>query len=92
MIDGRTERLVIAALALLALATVVGGIVLAWNDRGLPGEIIAIGSAAAGAIGGILARPSADASQPVVVTGAPDSEPVPVVETPAKAPAARKRR
>lgn len=74
-----TVRLVIAVLGVLAFAVVVGGIVLALDDKSLPGELIAIGSAAAGAVGGILSRTGSDDDpMPVVVHG----EPVEVVETP----------
>lgn len=55
-----TDRTVyLAALliaGLIALAVVVGGIVLAMSDRSLPGELIAIGSGAAGAVGALLGR------------------------------------
>lgn len=73
-----TVRMVIVALGLLALAVVVGGIALAWVDKGLPGELIAIGSAAAGAIAGILSKTGTD-PQPVVVHQ-PPNDPVPVAE------------
>jgi hypothetical protein len=56
MSKSSTVNLVIAVLGLLALSVVVGGIVLALDDKSLPGELIAIGSAAAGSIGGILAK------------------------------------
>ena len=56
MQDRLTVRLVVVGLALIALAVVVGGIVLAVGDRAIPGELVAIGSGAAGALGGILAR------------------------------------
>lgn len=48
-------RIVVGALALVALATVVGGIVLAGAGRELPGAVIALGSAAIGALAGLLA-------------------------------------
>lgn len=69
-----TTRLVVGVLGLLALAVVIGGIVLALNDKALPGELIAIGSAAAGAIGGILTK--SDAAEVRVVN--PPEDPVPV--------------
>jgi hypothetical protein len=69
-----TVRLVIAVLGLLALAVVVGGILLALDDKALPGELIAIGSAAAGAVGGILSR-TGDSEVRVVNA---DDDPVPV--------------
>lgn len=76
--------MVIGVLGLLALAVVVGGIVLALDDKSLPGELIAIGSAAAGAVGGILSK-TGDTSEPQaveVVNVAGD--PVPVDPVPAK--------
>ena len=82
MNDQSTVRLVIGLLGLLALATVVGGICLAFTDRGLPGELIAIGSAAAGSIAGILSHTSSDA-QDVNVVNEP-AEPIPVQEAKAK--------
>ena len=51
-----TVTLVILVLGVLAMAVVVGGIYLTAIDKSLPGELIAIGSAAAGAVGGILAK------------------------------------
>lgn len=63
-----TVRLVIGVLGLLALAVVIGGIYLTAQDKSLPGELIAIGSAAAGAVGGILSR-TGDDPQPVVGLG-----------------------
>lgn len=80
-----TVRMVIGVLGLLALAVVIGGIVLALDDKSLPGELIAIGSAAAGAVGGILSK-TGDTSEPqavevVNVVG----DPVPVDPVPAKA-------
>lgn len=80
MNDGRTVRLVIIVLALLALAVVIGGIALAFSDRGLPGELIAIGSAAAGAIAGILSHTSSDQPTPVNVVNEADDA-VPVAQT-----------
>lgn len=81
MADQKTVRLVIGILGLLAFATVVGGICLAFTDRGLPGELIAIGSAAAGAVGGILSHTSG--RDPVPVEG-PDGGPVETVDVKAK--------
>lgn len=70
--------MVVLVLGCLALATVIGGIILAAEDKSLPGELIAIGASAAGAIGGILAKTSAtddvrvvnEANDPVPVEGA----------------------
>lgn len=79
-----TVRLVIAVLGLLALSVVIGGIVLALDDKGLPGELIAIGSAAAGAVGGILSK-TGDTSEPQAVEVVNVSaDPVPVDPVPAK--------
>lgn len=77
--DQSTVRLVIGALALLALSVVIGGIALAFADRSLPGELIAIGSAAAGAIGGILSRTGPAGPTPVEVIN-PTADPVTVAE------------
>jgi hypothetical protein len=48
-------RIVVGALALVALSTVAGGIVLAAMAQELPGAVIALGSAAIGALAGLLA-------------------------------------
>ena len=51
------ERLVaIVILGALALTVVVGGLLLTWRDSeaGLPTELVAIGSAAAGALTGLI--------------------------------------
>lgn len=85
MNDQATVRLVILVLGALALAVVIGGIVLALDDKSLPGELIAIGAAAAGAIGGILSKTGAADPTPVV---GPEGGPVPVAETPVAAKAA----
>lgn len=77
MNDQSTVRIVIGVLGSLALAVVVGGIVLALNDKSLPGELIAIGSAAAGAVGGILSKTGTSEAQPVNVVNR-SSDPVPV--------------
>ncbi len=72
-----TVRTVILALAFLAAAVVVGGIYLTAIGRDLPGELIAIGSAAAGAIGGILSKTGTDTQNVNVINDGPD-EAVPV--------------
>jgi hypothetical protein len=77
MNNQRTVLLVIAVLGALALAVVVGGIVLALEDKSLPGELIAIGSAAAGAVGGILSKTGGETQQVV----GPGGGPVPVTES-----------
>lgn len=56
MTDALTVRLVVVGLAIIALTVVVGGIVLALDGRTLPEALVAIGSGAAGALGGILAK------------------------------------
>ena len=76
-----TVRLVIGVLGLLALAVVVGGIILALDDKALPGELIAIGSAAAGAVGGILSK-TGDAEVTIVND---EDDPVPVAGRPLRA-------
>jgi hypothetical protein len=58
--DAWIYRIVVTVLGSVALATVVGGIVLAYVGRGdasvsLPEGIVAIGSAAVGALAGLLA-------------------------------------
>jgi len=50
------QNLVAGALAVITLAVVIGGIVLALRDKTLPGELIAIGSATAGALASSLTR------------------------------------
>lgn len=75
MTDRLTERMVIITLGLLAGTVVVGGIYLTAIDRSLPGELIAIGSASAGAVGGILSK--FGNTSPQEVTG-PAGGPVPV--------------
>lgn len=85
-----TVRMVIGVLGLLALSVVIGGIILALADKSLPGELIAIGSAAAGAVGGILSKTGdPEQAQPVNVVNV-DADPVPVDPAPAKR-AAKKR-
>lgn len=74
-----TVRTVILVLGALALLVVAGGVYLAANDKSLPGELIAIGSAAAGAIAGILSKTGTD-PQPVQIINAP-ADPVPVDPT-----------
>lgn len=72
-----TVNLVIGGLILLAVLVVGGGIFLTANDKSLPGELIAIGSAAAGAVAGILSRTGHGDVQEVV---GPDGGPVLVDE------------
>lgn len=75
--DNLTVRMVIGALALLAFTVVVGGIYLTAIDKALPGELIAIGSAAAGAVAGILSKTGHTEPQQVV---GPHGGPLPVVD------------
>ena len=77
MSDNTTVRLVIGTLALLAFTVVTGGVYLTAIDKALPGELIAIGSAAAGAVAGILSKTGH--SEPQEVTG-PRGGPVPIVD------------
>jgi hypothetical protein len=48
-------RMVVAVLGLTVVASVVGTIVLAMKDQSTPEVIIALGSAALGALAGLLA-------------------------------------
>lgn len=54
MNDTLAVRLALLLLGLVALAVVVGGIILAIDDKTLPGELIAIGSASIGAVAGVV--------------------------------------
>jgi hypothetical protein len=56
MTDTLTTRLVVIMLGSIALVTVVGGIILALNDRTLPDSLVAIGSGATGAVAALLAQ------------------------------------
>lgn len=49
-------RGVVVALGLIALACVVGGLVVVVRGQDVPGEIIAIGSSAGGALAALLSR------------------------------------
>lgn len=90
MNDQKTVRLVIGILGLVGCVVVVGGIVLAMSDRGIPDALIAIGAGAISAVGSILARTSGDGPQPVVVENVA-ADPVPVAETPKPAGRVRKQ-
>ncbi len=48
-------RIVVTALGLVVLTTVTGAIILAMSDRNAPEILVAIGSAAVGALAGLLA-------------------------------------
>jgi hypothetical protein len=52
--DPLLYRIIVISLAVAALLTIVGGIVLAFVGKEIPASIIAIGAAAAGALGGVL--------------------------------------
>lgn len=81
--DKLTQHMAVVVLGLLAVATVVGGIALAWSDRALPGEIIAIGAGAAGVIGGALSNIGRSGEpQPVSVVNEGPAEAIPVVDSP----------
>lgn len=78
MSDQKTVRLVILTLGVVALAAMVGGIVLAMDNKSLPGELIALGSVAVGGIASILAKTgSPQEVQQVSVVNSP-VDPVPV--------------
>lgn len=74
MADRTVTLAVLVILGAVSLAVVVGGLVLAMNDKSLPGELIAIGAGGVGAIAGLLAP--AGRSE-VEVVNRPD-KPVPV--------------
>lgn len=52
--DTWVVRFVVILLGLVALAVVIGGAVLAAQDHALPGELIAIGAGASGALAAML--------------------------------------
>jgi hypothetical protein len=54
-VDPLLYRLVVGALAAALLLTVIGGFVLAALKIDVPGALIALGAAAGGALGGLLA-------------------------------------
>jgi uncharacterized membrane protein YjjB (DUF3815 family) len=54
--DQKTVRLVIALLGLVAVLTVAGGIYLTATNHELPESLVAIGSLALGALGGLLSQ------------------------------------
>ena len=77
MTDRTVTLSIVLVLGVVAVATVIGGLVLAMNDKSLPEAVIAIGSGAVGAIGGLLARSPLDGPQDVnVVNRAADPVPV----------------
>lgn len=60
MNDRWTMRFVVGALAALGVIIVLGGVSLTLVDREIPEALIAIGSGAVGALGGILTRSPLD--------------------------------
>lgn len=54
MTSKTTVLAVVIFLGLVALVVTVGGVILANNDKPIPGELIALGSGALGALAGIL--------------------------------------
>lgn len=79
MNDQNTVRLVIGILGAVAVAVIIGSFVLAADDRAIPGELVAMGSLAVGAVAGILSKTATNDPQPVEVVNRND-EPVPVNE------------
>jgi hypothetical protein len=53
--DKVVYRIVVLALALVMLTAAVGAIVLSWNGKLMPDSLVALGSAAVGALAGLLA-------------------------------------
>jgi hypothetical protein len=54
-VDPLLYRLVVGALSLALLLTVLGGLVLTGIDKEIPSALIALGAAAGGSLGGLLA-------------------------------------
>jgi len=52
--DPLLYRMVVGALALVVLATVIGGLVLAGFGVAVPDGLVAVGAGAGGALGGML--------------------------------------
>lgn len=52
--DAATQKIALLILGLIALAVVIGGLVLTNNDKTLPDALLALGSVAVGAIAGII--------------------------------------
>ena len=69
MTDTLTIRLVVLVLGGVALLTVIGGILLALNDKQLPDALVAIGSGAVGAVAALLARTASSTAAPVADNG-----------------------
>lgn len=66
--DAFVVRAVVVSLGLLAVLVVCGGIWLSLVERTIPDALIAIGSAAAGSLGTILARTSSEPHPVTIVT------------------------
>lgn len=88
--DQKTVRLVISVLGVLALAVVVGAIVLSYQEKTIPDALIALGSVSVGAVAGILSKTSGSETPQAVEVVNRDADPVPVDPQPVKKPA-RKR-
>lgn len=84
MPDKSTVNLVIFFLGVTGLLGLAGMGILAYQEKPIPGEGIAIVAGAIAAISAILSRTSGDNPQPVEIVNVPD-EPVPVDPVPAKA-------
>jgi hypothetical protein len=91
--DQKTVQMVIGFLGLIALNVVLGGMILAYTGKPIPSEIVALGSAALGAVAGILAKTSvADPVQQVSGPGGGAVETVDVAPLAAKSARVRKPR
>lgn len=53
--DKTVYRIVVVALALVMLTAAVGAIIITWNAKTMPESLVALGSAAVGALAGLLA-------------------------------------
>lgn len=53
--DKAVYRIVVLALAAVMLTAAVGAIFIGWNDKTMPESLVALGSAAVGALAGLLA-------------------------------------
>ena len=48
-------RFTVGALATIVLVALIGGILLAWQDKNIPEAVLALGATAVGALGGVVA-------------------------------------
>jgi drug/metabolite transporter (DMT)-like permease len=71
MEDRWTMRMVVAGLAALGVLVVLGGISLSFVGRDVPEALVAIGSGAVGALGGILTRSPLESERPAVTMPTP---------------------